>query len=63
MAMRCFARARFGAGAARAALRDFRELDLGSGFAGDFFCAAVRAAALDAGFCLAINLLPFMGGS
>jgi hypothetical protein len=27
--------------------------------AGDFFCAAVRVAALDFGFCLAIDVLPF----
>ena len=26
---------------------------------GDFFCAAVRAAARDVGFCLAIDVLPF----
>jgi hypothetical protein len=27
--------------------------------AGDFFCAAVRAAAREVGFCLAIDVLPF----
>src|SRR5665647_552806 len=32
---------------------------LGRVLAGDFFCAAARLAALDFGFCLAIDVLPF----
>jgi hypothetical protein len=61
MATRCFGRRGFVIGVARA--YDFsglRDVDLAAGLrAGDFFCAAVRAAALDAGFCLAISCLPF----
>src|SRR5450759_1060418 len=42
-----------------AALIVFRAVDLAAGFrAGDFFCAAVRLAARDVGFCLAIRCLP-----
>src|ERR1700736_160201 len=51
-------------------LTDFRVVDLATVLrggvlraeilrAGDFFCAAVRAAARDVGFCLAIGVLPF----
>src|SRR3954452_20500861 len=58
MAMRCFARAGvFTEDAARVSI-GFREVDLAGSFAGDFFCTAMRAAALDVGFCLAIDLLP-----
>src|SRR5260370_24526741 len=75
MAMRCFGRARgFAAGSPRAlasrsflrslALICFRAVDLAAVLrAGDFFCAAVRAAARGVGFFvgsfLAIHLLPF----
>src|SRR3981081_353242 len=69
MAMRCFGRARgLAAGSARAlALICFRAVDLAVLLAtvllatvlraGDFFCAAVRAAARDVGFFLAIPCL------
>src|SRR4051812_42119895 len=61
MAMRCFGRRGFGTGVA---LSGLRNVDLATIFgAGDFFCAVVRAAALEVGFCLAINLLPFVMGS
>ena len=43
-----FSRCGFGGGLPCAVLR-----------AGDFFCAAVRAAARDVGFCLAMDVLPF----
>src|SRR6478609_10278977 len=66
MAMRCFGRARFAAGTPRAlvlrslALMIFRAVDLLAVLrGGDFFCAAVRAAARDVGFCLAIDVLPY----
>src|SRR5882762_2664836 len=69
MAMRCLGRARLtGAGARPLALSFFRAVVLAvvlAGFlpaalrAGDFFCAPVRLAALDFGFCLAIDVLPF----
>src|SRR3954449_1150877 len=60
MATRCFARAGvFAEGAARASI-GFRELDFAAGFAGDFFCTALRAAALDVGFCLAMTCSPWM---
>src|SRR4030088_2326626 len=65
MAMRCFGRTRLTVGCARAlvlrslALIAFRAVDLAAVLrAGDFFCAAVRAAARDVGFCLAIRCLP-----
>src|SRR4051794_40777077 len=61
MAMRCFGRRGFATGVA---LSGLRNVDLATIFgAGDFFCAVVRAAALEVGFCLAINLLPFVMGS
>jgi hypothetical protein len=42
------------------ALIGLRAVDLAAGFrAGDFFNAAVFAAARDFGFCLAIEALPF----
>jgi len=47
------------------ALIDFRAADLAAVFpaaalrAGDFFCAAVRAAVRDVGFCVALDVLPF----
>ena len=47
------------------ALMVFRDVDLAAVLlaallrAGDFFCAAVRAAARDVGFFLAIDVLPF----
>jgi hypothetical protein len=42
------------------ALIVFRDVDLAAVLReGDFFCAAVRAAARDVGFCLAIDVLPF----
>src|SRR3954471_20345813 len=66
--MRCFARLCLGGAEARAlALRSFgfvacRAMDLLAILrAGDFFCAAVRAAARDVGFCLAIPCLPDPG--
>jgi hypothetical protein len=70
MAMRCFGRARLAEGCPRAlvlrslALMVFRALDLAAVLLamllrGDFFCAAVRAAARYVGFCLAIDVLPF----
>src|ERR1700737_426119 len=70
MAMRCFGRARLAGACARPfALRSlalivFRAVDLVADLAaalraGDFFCAAVRLAARDVGFCLAIDVLPF----
>src|ERR1700688_3614077 len=69
MAMRCFGRARF-AGTARAlvlrsfALIDLRAVDLAAALrAGDFFWAAVLAAAravgFFVGFFLAIDVLPY----
>src|SRR5277367_6003618 len=69
MAMRCFGRARLAAGTARAlvlrslALTVFRAVDLAAILrAGDFFCAAVWAAACEVGFFvgffLAIDVLP-----
>src|SRR3982074_3010459 len=70
MAIRCLARARLGVGSARAlglrslavralSLMVFRAVDLAAVLrAGDFFCAAVRLAARDVGFCLAIDVLP-----
>ena len=73
MAMRYFGRARLAAGCARAlvlrslALICFRDVDLAAVLlatllrAGDFFCAAVRTAARDVGFCLAIPCLPDSG--
>ena len=52
MATRCFGRRGFATGIALSGLRD---VDLATIFgAGDFFCAAVRAAARDVGFCLAM---------
>jgi hypothetical protein len=65
MAIRCFGRARLaGAGARALVLSFFRAADLAAVLlavfrAGDFFCAALRLAARDAGFCLAIDVLPF----
>ena len=57
---------RLAASAARPlALSFFRAVDLAAVLpaarlrAGDFFCAAVRAAVRDFGFCLAIDVLPF----
>src|SRR6476660_4789417 len=65
MAMRCSGRARFAAGTPRAfvlrslALMVFRAVDLPAVLrGGDFFSAAVRTAARDVGFFLAIDLLP-----
>src|SRR6185295_3718259 len=62
MATRCFGRRGFAAGIARAfAFSGLRDVDFAAGLrAGDFFCAAVRAAARDVGFCLAIYLLPVL---
>jgi hypothetical protein len=52
MATRCFGRRGFVAGMA---LSGWRDVDLTTIFgAGDFICAAVRAAALEVGFCLAM---------
>src|ERR1700754_142433 len=60
MATRCFGRRGFATGMALSGLRD---VDLATIFgAGDFFCAVVRTAALEVGFCLAINRLPFCYG-
>src|ERR1700722_10452781 len=68
MAMRCLGRARFTGAAALPLLFSFlRAVDLAAALrAGDFFCAAVLAAAravglLDfrLGFFLAIDVLPF----
>src|SRR5258706_16471775 len=61
MAMRCFGRARFAVGTPRAlVLSLFRAVDLAGVLrGGDFFCAAVRTAARDVGFCLAFDVLPF----
>src|SRR5215212_5252442 len=66
--MRCFARACLGGAEARAlAFRSLglvvcRAVDvLAILRAGDFFCAAERAAARDVGFCLAIPCLPDSG--
>src|SRR4051794_38427026 len=56
MATRCFARG-FGAAVARVTM-EFRELNWGEGFAGDFFSAVVRVAARDVGFLLAMTCSP-----
>src|ERR1700681_4834166 len=69
MAMRCFGRARLaGAGARPLALSFFRAVGLAAVLlatvlrGGDFFCAAMRPAAREVGFCLAIGVLPFRCG-
>jgi hypothetical protein len=49
----------FATGDARLALIGLRALDLAALRAGDFLCAAVRAAARDVGFFQAIDVLPF----
>ncbi len=64
MAIRCFGRLAAGFDGALAAtaleVMIWRAADLATAFGdGDFFNAAVRLAALDVGFCLAIAVLPF----
>jgi hypothetical protein len=62
MAIRCFGRGRFAAGTPRLILV-FRAVDLAAVLrAGVFFCAVVRLAARDVGFCLAIGALPSVVG-
>jgi hypothetical protein len=65
--MRCFGRARLDEAELSAFALFFgwivfRAVDLVAVLrAGDLFCAAVRAAARDFGFCLAIPCLPYSG--
>src|SRR5436190_19452753 len=65
--MRCFGARLTGPEASALALRFFgsmvfRAVDLVAVLrAGDFFCAAMRAAARDFGLCLAIPCLPYSG--
>lgn len=64
MAMRCLGHARLGVGTPRLALMVFRAMDLAAvlpGFfrAGDFFIAAVFAAARAVGFLLAMEAVSF----